>query len=942
MKTTIATLTLLAAALIFPTESMANSGKMQVNATSVFISSKTIPANVTATFETTLNSGDSVIHVQSSTDPSGGFIGGNDDCPGGGVRSCATVSATGTSRQVFVIVRAFSSTTAGSGTLLVKHNGVQVQSQPVTFAGTKVSLGSLPASSHVFTTRLMNGASDTVLLALGSDESTAVAVDDDDGVGPASWFHLDVPSSGAIVIGSANGTQSGVTTLVWDQQVDSLDSDADGLGNELEIMLSTSSSVQDLNGDGIWDGKDTDGDGIPDGDEVVGKDGAAYIEYPRFGASPQALDKFIEVDWNVCTDAFCQGFPDFYKFPSAQIPDAAIALQGPLDVPGTQRVFAHFDIGVVNNAPAGDPSLTQWGLWGGANRRSGNLSECEIDSRLPGRDRFHLAIVHPKGGNAGTGVCLRTSWNDGRTLAHELGHNLTLDHGGHPGSASGIYHPMYRSIMNYSYQSNANTPYFSSAKYIGVLFNPRGTGESTWQNGVTSATASVFQDFGYLVSGNSVDWNRNGRIDGPVVKAPPRIAGALSTMRNWGAKEGGMAGNYTTDVARDPALARYLTTSGSRLYVFYRKQSTGAVMYKFTTDVESQCSATVTDDAQIDGSCGTFSAECSVPGVSTTMAPSVTEVTQNGIRKLALVYANASNLLRFKLLTVSGSGCAPVGDWGGELPAAGSAVQSSPTAIFNSVDGRMDIFASVAGALRLWSWIPNTGGWISTDQIQTIVGSGANIASGPLGVGVTWGFFYQNSTRQMLAAVQRTNAPIDIYRRSTATSGTWVAMGNVNINADSKPGIAYVPETNVAPSQEGRFYVGAASNTPNIPCRGPFSGGTHCPEVAMSRGNCDGCSTRQPTVWTKLLHGVVEDAVASGSAFALFYDWSVDTNLRSAVDTGGQIWFQPVADGILSTSIMKDQHDYEIMAKNAACVFGQGACKKCMAQNTNGTCAQWQ
>jgi hypothetical protein len=319
----------------------------------------------------------------------------------------------------------------------------------------------------------------------------------------------------------------------------------------------------------------------------------------------------------------------------------------------------------------------------------------------------------------------------------------------------------------------------------------------------------------------------------------------------------------------------------------------------------------------------------------------VAEFTEGGVRKLMLVTtagaAGQLTTLRYRTLTVSGGGwrCFP-GDWSAEQAVDTAGIGSAPTAVYDTSSATIEVFASYIGQLRRWSYAPGSG-WLIKNRIQTVDGVNS-VPAGSRGAGMTMGYLLNNSTKFMFAAIQRSNAPIDIYRRSSPDR--WLKEGTVAIRTDTKPAIAYVPESNAAPL-EGRFYVAAAERDPAVAaCKGQGAG--NCPVVGFSRGNCEsGCADRQLATWTTMLHGVEEDAVLGGSSFALFYDPAFDTNLRSAVATD-QIWFQPLADGIYKTTIMKDGNDYEIMAKNAKCVFGVGACKQCMSENANGTCAQWQ
>lgn len=435
------------------------------------------------------------------------------------------------------------------------------------------------------------------------------------------------------------------------------------------------------------------------------------------------------------------------------------------------------------------------------------------------------------------------------------------------------------------------------------------------------------------------------------MKAPGTLGGELSGARNFGVDENGIAGDYSTDCVTDPAMARYGTPVGNRLYVFYRKFNTSCVQqssqgntlgYKFTANIEAACSTPVTTNDELGGSCGTFSSESVVPGAVTSLAPTAAEFYdfQSGSWKLMLVYAvgTSEKQLRYRVLTVNAAGKE---QWGAEqVIEKSAAVVSSPTATLSDTLRRVDVFAAGGSSvLKRWSYSTLSSTWDILDQDQTIAGSSSTIPAGSLGVGMTLGYLQGDLTTRMFAAVQRTGAPIDIYRRSLRSPNTWRAMGTVNIIADTKPAVAYVRENN-SDVTFGRFYVAAAGKPTLIACKG--IGGSYCAEMAFSQGNCDsGCPDRKLRTWTSVLQLVEEDRVAPGSSFALLYDPSHDTNLRGALSTG-QIWFQPVADGILDTTIRKDQHDYEILAKNAACVFGIGACMECISQNPNGTCAQWR
>jgi hypothetical protein len=79
----------------------------------------------------------------------------------------------------------------------------------------------------------------------------------------------------------SSGAGSGANNIYADgvlflRDTEETDLDGDGLPDWKEIVLGTSTSLIDANGDGIIDGWDTDGDGMSDGDEY------------RLGRNPRA------------------------------------------------------------------------------------------------------------------------------------------------------------------------------------------------------------------------------------------------------------------------------------------------------------------------------------------------------------------------------------------------------------------------------------------------------------------------------------------------------------------------------------------------------------------------------------------------------------------------------------------------------------------------------
>jgi len=206
---------------------------------------------------------------------------------------------------------------------------------------------------------------------------------------------------------------------------------------------------------------DTDNDGLNDGDEVYGTiDGLALN---RMGASPVKKDIFIEVDW---TEDSLDGGTHSHRPSTNAISSVITAFaNSPVSNPYTNPtgVNIHIDYGQDNiftggNIIPGSPSFIRF------NDEFYALKEIHFAQNRNGR--FHYAIFthrHNNDTNSSSGIAelpgddfmvtLPFSSQDNsmvsKALMHELGHNLSLKHGG-----TDILNqkPNYNSIMNYRYQ----------------------------------------------------------------------------------------------------------------------------------------------------------------------------------------------------------------------------------------------------------------------------------------------------------------------------------------------------------------------------------------------------------------------------------------------------------------------------------------------------------
>jgi hypothetical protein len=242
---------------------------------------------------------------------------------------------------------------------------------------------------------------------------------------------------------------------------------------------------------------DSDGDALLDRWETNGLDvdgdGTIDLDLPAMGADPQHKDVFVEIDYMVeeetCQFGFCFGGHSHQPKPEAlQIVIDAFHNAPVANPDGTDGINIHIDSG-----PDSIMNPVSGATWGDASRSEalahdnglgaivgGQYDWSEFDTikgvgSTPGhfavvrRDVFHYVIfAHDLGGlGSVSGISRGISASDlivslgewtnkvgtvneqGGTLMHELGHNLSLRHGG---DDDFNYKPNYLSLMNYFYQ----------------------------------------------------------------------------------------------------------------------------------------------------------------------------------------------------------------------------------------------------------------------------------------------------------------------------------------------------------------------------------------------------------------------------------------------------------------------------------------------------------
>lgn len=875
----------------------ASCGGRQVvrGATPIHIDSAFVPANTSATFETfNLSSGsDTVLHIQNAEDPNGGFVGGNDDCAG--LASCVTLAPVGFARYLTILVRGFTDGTGGQAQLRRNIGGSVVESPAFEFGGKIVPLSSdvLQAASgrEVFSTRIQKQASDSVLILLGNQAAEAVAWDDDDGVDFMSRLTFTGNTTGRIIAGVYPFRTVGDMTVVWNEGTDG---DGDGLSDCLEGVLTTNSSLPD-----------TDDDGISDGLEIKGEQTAfPSQEFPTWGADPKVQDIFIEADWNdtsgtdalQMTGAFASTFVNYGKWPASD----------PI-----QWLKIHIDTGRENAAPADDPSLLEWGNFGGANRRAAGGSAC--DSLTPHRNgTWHLQIIGAGRWGYEPGTCFAADSTG--SAAQELGHNLNWGHG----PVGGVnYTALYETPMNYAYQENGSVTRYAIGKYSATTLNPyNGMNETTWLGGRTDdLTLLTGPPFNYLRSGQSIDWNQDGAIQDSTVLGRANWPGESGHLRgqNWAGEN-----NPTLAWLAPPAL-------NARLFMISRATTganAGKLVVRHSTNVETNCRKSGSPWP----TCATWTTVAAVPnGVATNAAPAAAEFPVSGTKKLMVVYPNTSGFLHFQIVTFSANTGPNI--WTSPATIDDRVVTSSPAAAYDAGTNRVDVYIRRGGVLRRWSYNVATSSWDIKNRTQRLTDGITDLAPSA-GVGLTWGYRAGSSTKRLFALLPYGSAKdMEIMRRSTSNLDQWDRVAKPRFKTDDRPGFVFRPWQSSTPTS-GRFI---------ILFRDIESGNR--PMNAVSEGNNTSCSatSNRLCVWKKGYHITEFDRTAQASMF-LLYDNAQDTNVRGALSLSGDwVGFHPVADGLVNSSF-RNQIDYSIFKRNVACPFS-GRCFTCTALNADGTCA---
>ncbi|MEO7795237.1 MAG: hypothetical protein ABIV06_10725 [Thermoanaerobaculia bacterium] len=365
---------------------------------------------------------------------------------------------------------------------------------------------------------------------------------------PGSWAQAPYESAFVLFVDPifANGFERG-SERGWTGNSDSscrqgFDSDNDRLDNCFE---SNSGRFVDVRNTGTSPtNSDSDSDGIKDGDETLGT--LAGLNLPALGTNPLKKDILVEYDW--FSDALdCANHSHRPTAAAVAAVTAMFANAPNLNPDGTTGIHFIHDYGqggvfTGGNAVADADGVIADGVDGA------DFLAIKVPNFAANRNGyFHYTLLPHRYNVSGTSSgqaelsgddlivslqCGGSDANVSNTIAHELGHNLGLLHGG---NNSCNYKPNYNSVLNYKYQfpgvDNDCTPAPN-----GVLDYSRGVRIALNEN-------SLNENLGTCGAGFPFDWNASGTITSPVVLdinpeyAPAGQAadcgGTLSTLTDY-------------------------------------------------------------------------------------------------------------------------------------------------------------------------------------------------------------------------------------------------------------------------------------------------------------------------------------------------------------------------------------------------------------------------
>ncbi|MCL2823178.1 MAG: hypothetical protein FWD57_04240 [Polyangiaceae bacterium] len=895
-----------------------------VNANLIYNNRVTLYGKTSYTIETIdLSPGaDTVLYVWNTGSKT--HIASNDDCPGGGYRSCVQIAADPTyNRPALILVRAYDGSKSGTAKLKITPSpGTSVTYEISFTAGYSVGLPAFGDGTHFFTVQEQGGVPSTVLLV---EQSAArpLAIDDVSGLGAMSFVHVNGPCTGAncrVYVGSYSSSPSLLTTLIWDEdmhKVPTQDPDGDGLSNALEAVLGTNPNV-----------KDTDGDGIHDGAEVGGMAQHVWLNdfltrFPYMGADPLKKDVWLQADW-VKHD----NLNDLDRWQmKGHIAEQVAAIYAP-------EIRLHIDIGRANQDPA---TRSIWGAWGGAKRIDAFTSCPHLGVR---EGSFHEMRLKGESGGSGQtrGKCSRSGSDFAAVIAHELGHNFNLWHG--PVQSGGFAMncaPNYRSVMNYCYAYSDPSPRFSRNELANSILYPTALVEVAGLNTTDPDVLAVLQDWRYQykvnTSNGAIDWNRDGEFYGGLTRAAPAWAhwADIGYSGSSGAKNEG----WGSAIAWLGADGLYLPGSppSGKLYWFTRRLSDNALVYRVTTyaDITNNVAGGMPVEwapkarSSLDMSDDQLPANVVANAPKATTEPAAAWYSAGLLSKRLFVFSVANGSLYAQSIGNSGS-------WS-TTTLVGPA-EGDPAAINHN--GVVHVFVrNPSGSKFLIEYTyAAASGWSSGGTQSAGTAPYALAIKPSQGIGATSGYVRTNNgyEKRLVGLVPMSTGKIDFLVQNP-NSGFWEKQSSMWPSlpssppypiTESRPSIAYVP-FDVANPSVGRYYMSWRDKDSGLYYITHTEGNDMRSTATTKRLIVDAYHGIMPVIWNVWHYGL--------GSISLLYELGFDANLRAAWTFEGVIdgvltrydLFSRVTDQIYEVTL-KDQNDMHVITNNLRCFIPGAPC----------------
>lgn len=399
-----------------------------------------------------------------------------------------------------LVVRGYNEQTRGEADLYLNDSLVE----RARFAGVAFRVTSDPGDV-IQTVGLRRSPNRTDTLIFVSSDAGGVWWDDDSGMELGSKLVLPALSNAELVIGAPSSALEGKCDLILNTSDGTSgahprgDLDGDGLSNELERALGTR-----------VDSQDSDNDGFLDSWEVLG---VRDTDYPGMAANAVMGDLYVQIDWMASTHD--------HK-PRAQ------AIQMIVDSFALTGITLHVDDGNPDEGGQGhllpDPWTHLQYLTLGATFNQIKAANFDFAKR-GGLYHYNIHAHQQSPGNCSSGIAnirgfnflvtlgcgagqIGTVFEQAGTFMHELGHNLSLRHGGFQDLN---YKPNYRSVMNYEFQfpGTCGTLGYTT----GITFVPCFSREYFYSFNTGFDLDENCLDENAGIGEGPLDWNRDGQID---------------------------------------------------------------------------------------------------------------------------------------------------------------------------------------------------------------------------------------------------------------------------------------------------------------------------------------------------------------------------------------------------------------------------------------------